>query len=77
MSDEIRPFSNAALQASIDSALESLPEDTKGAVIAHVDGDGASLSIVGKIGDKWSVVAEGYRSWDGELGGAAQVRFTW
>jgi hypothetical protein len=36
-----------------------------------------TLSVLGKVGDNWSVVAEGYRSWSGEMRGDVEVRFTW
>ena len=75
--NEIRIFSNAALQAQIDKAVSSLPDNAAGAVVAHGDLNGASLSVVGKVGDNWTVVAAGYRSWQGELNAEAEVRYTW
>lgn len=75
--NEIRVFSNTALQAQVDKAVATLPENAAGAVVAHGDLNGASLSVVGKVGDHWTVVAAGYRSWAGELSGEAEVRYTW
>ena len=75
--NEIRVFSNEKLQAQIDKAVASLPENAAGAVVLHGDLSGASLSVVGKVGDNWTVVAAGYRKWSGELAGEAEVRYTW
>ena len=74
---EIRVFSDASLQARVDKVLASLPDEVKGAVVAHGDLSGASLSVVGKVGTHWTVVASGYRSWLGELKGEADVRYAW
>ena len=75
--NEVRVFSNAALQAQVDKAVATLPDNAAGAVVAHGDLNGASLTVVGKVGDHWTVVAAGFRSWQGELAGEAQVRYTW
>ena len=46
-------------------------------MIAHADGDGASLTVVAKMGEHWSIVAPCYRSWDGKLEGEVAVRYAW
>ena len=75
--NEIRVFSNEKLQAQIDKAVASLPENAAGAVVLHGDLNGASLSVVGKVGDNWTVVAAGFRTWFGEMGAEAEIRYTW
>lgn len=75
---ELRLFSNDKLQDQIDRAFNSLPEGTKGAVIAHADlSGGFALSVVAKPLDHLTIVAAGFRSWSGELSGEAEVRYTW
>jgi len=73
----LRKFSDVALQGAIDRALAAVPADKKGAVVAHADGDSVTLSVVGRIGNDWTIVAAGYRNWDGKLGAEAEVRYTW
>lgn len=75
--DEIRVFSDSALQSQIDKVLATLPDDAKGAVVTHADFSGASVSVVGKVGDHWTVVAAGYRKWTGEMNAAADIRYAW
>jgi hypothetical protein len=75
--NEVRVFSDASLQASVDRVLATLPDEAKGAVVAHATLEGASLSVVAKSGTHWTVVASGYRSWDGKLKGEADVRYAW
>jgi hypothetical protein len=74
---DIRVFADANLQASVERVLAALPDDATGAVVAHADLSGATVSIVGKVGTNWTVVASGYRAWTGELKGEADVRFSW
>lgn len=74
---EVRIFSNASLQQSVDRVLATLPNDAKGAVVAHADLGGASLSVVGKVGNNWTVVASGYRTWQGQLSAEADIRYSW
>lgn len=80
MDTPIRPFmyQTEAISAQIDRALAALPPDAKGAVVAHYDPAlGPRLSVVGRIGDHWSVVAEAWKPARGPIEGQAQVRFTW
>lgn len=72
----IRRFADSQLQESIDRAVSGLG-DKHGTVIAHADGDGASLTVVAKMGEHWSIVAPCYRSWDGKLEGEVAVRYAW
>lgn len=73
--DGIRRFSDAKIQAAVDRAL-FLRGDSPLAVVAHADLDGAALSVVGKIGDKWSVVASCYKPYKGQLAAEAEVVWT-
>lgn len=73
---KVRVFADEGLQASIDRAI-ARSNAKHGAVVAHVDGDGASLSVVGKLGDHWSVAAAAYKPYRGKLAYGAQVVFSW
>jgi len=75
--NEVRVFSDVNLQKSIDRVLSTLPDTAKGAVVAHADLNGASLSVVGKVGNNWTLVASGYRSWRGEMKAEADLRYAW
>jgi hypothetical protein len=71
----IRRFSDDKIQAAVERAL-LLRGDRPFAVVAHADLDGAALSVVGKIGDKWSVVASCYKPYQGKLAAEAEVVWT-
>jgi hypothetical protein len=73
--DGIRRFSDEKIQAAVDRALV-LRGDRPFAVVAHADLDGAALSVVGKIGDKWSIVASCYKPYKGALAAEAEVVWT-
>lgn len=70
---EVRKFSGDKLQAAIENALAKLPADQKLAAVAHVDGSGASLSLVAKIGKQWSVAAACYKPYGKPLAYEAEV----
>ena len=74
---EIRKFGDAQINAWIDKALLQVPEDKTGMVVAHATQDGAALSVVGRIGDGWTVVAAAYKPFHGPLELEAAVRYTW
>lgn len=74
--NEIRVFSDANLQKQVEKALAFMPADHRVGVVAHADLNGASLSIIGKIGNNFTVLASGYRSWDGELKAEAELRYS-
>ena len=75
--NEIRMFSDPTLQTQVNMALSELDHGKTGAVIAHADLTGTSLSIVGKVGNNWTVVAAGYRKWSGEMDAEAEVKYSW
>lgn len=62
----IRRFTDANIQLQIDRALAELPADRKLAVVAHASRFGdtttGSLSIVTRLGEKWSIAAGCYKS---------------
>ena len=72
-SNGIRRFSNNKVQSAINNALAKLPKDHKLAVVAHADLEGASLTTVVKLDDKWSVQAGAYKPWRGKLSAEAEV----
>lgn len=71
----IRRFDDAKIQAAIDNALAGLPDGRRCAVVAHATMTGASLSLVVKLGDKWSVAAGAYKPYAGALTAEAEVRW--
>jgi hypothetical protein len=53
-----RPFSDYSLQRAVDRAVANLPADHTVAAVAHVDNvEGASLSLVVKVGSEWKLAA--------------------
>lgn len=49
-----KPFSDYSLQKAIDRAVANLPKDHTIAAVAHVDSEeGASISMVVRLGDEW------------------------
>lgn len=69
----VRRFTNNKLQGAISRALDKLPEGRKVAVVAHADLEGASLTTVVKLDDKWSIQAGAYKPWRGKLSAEAEV----
>lgn len=72
----IRRFDDAKIQAAIDNALAGLPADRKCAVVAHATMTGASLSLVVRLGDKWSVAAGAFKPYSGPMTAEADIRWS-
>ena len=72
----IRRFDDANIQNAIDKALMELPADRKVAVVAHADLKGASLSLVTRLGNDWSIAAACYKPYTGPLSAEAVVRWS-
>lgn len=76
--DGIHMFDNSAIQAHIDKALSAVPKDKKGAVVAFIDEKGNSrLSVAGKLGNDWTIVAEAKKDYHKPIEANAEVVFTW
>ena len=73
----VRRFTDENIQRAIDSATSRLEGSKTGAVVAHADGDGVSLSVVGKLGGHWSVAAAAYKPYNGKLSAEAEVVYSW
>ncbi len=71
--DGIRRFDNGGLQRAIDRAIKAKAADHKVAAVAHADMEGASVSLLVKLGDAWSISAGAYKPWNGSLTAEAQV----
>lgn len=75
----IKRFSDARIQAAIDSALAELGPNEPIAVVAHhiYNSDGTNrtqLSAAIRLGNDWSIMAAGYKDWTkGDLGAEAKV----
>jgi hypothetical protein len=67
-------FSDYSLQRAIDRAVANLPEDHTVAAVAHVDDvEGASLSMVVRIGDEWKFSATVVKGWSEPFRYGAEV----
>lgn len=73
----IQVFSDAKIQEAVDRALSSVPDGKTGAVVAYVNTEGASLAVVAKLGDHWSVVGALEKDYTKPLSAEAEVRFAW
>jgi hypothetical protein len=74
----LRRFADANIQSTIDKVLAEQPSGARGAVIAHADGSGLSLStVVGRTGAGWSVVAVVRKPWKGKVEAEAALRYAW
>ena len=70
-------FADNKLQAAIDSALEKVPADKKFAIVAHADLDGATITVVGRVDDHWTIEASCVKPWNGSLSAEADIVAAW
>lgn len=70
-------ISDMAIRARVDRALSTVPADKDHALLAHVDTDGAHLSVRLRGGDHWVVEADVSRDWAGHIDGGAEVIVSW
>ena len=70
-------FSDANLQRAIDAAAASIPEGHSSAVVAHADLDGASLTVIARVADHWTIQAAAIKPWNGPLSAEADVVASW
>lgn len=70
-------FSDSNLQRAIDSAVQKIPQGQDSAIIAHADLDGASLSVVVRANDHWTIKAACIKPWKGPLSAEAEVVASW
>lgn len=70
-------FSDTAIQAAIDRAAEKIPSGQNKAVVAHADGDGASVSVIVRADDHWTIEAACVKPWHGPLEYGADVIYSW
>ena len=69
-----RIFGDYSLQRAIDRAVANLPAGHTVAAVAHVDDqEGASLSMVVRIGDEWKLSATVVKAWDQPFRYGAEV----
>lgn len=71
----LRRFSDPAIQAQIDRAMADLKPESKVGVVAHADGSGLSLSVVGRVGGHFTVVAGAFKPWHGPAVAEGKVIF--
>lgn len=74
-----RIFNDSAVQRVIDDKVANLPANKHGVVIAHLDSNkNASMSIVGKIGEHWTLVeTTDYDAKDNDLSASGELRYSW
>ena len=74
---EVRRFSDAALQASLDKLLAGLPPDRRAAAV-DIGADAQGIYAVGvvKLDGGWSVLGQFERRFSGEWGGSMSVRWS-
>ena len=70
-------FSDASLQGAIDEAVKKIPDGKNSAIVAHADGDGASVSVVVRAGDHWTIDAACIKPWQGPVTYGADVIYSW
>ena len=70
-------FSAAALQSAIDRAAAVIPEGQDSAIVAHADLDGASLSVLVRVADHWTIKAAAVKPWHGPLAAEEEVIASW
>lgn len=70
-------FSDSRIQAAIDEAAAKIPAKDNSAIVAHVDGDGASLSLIVRKGDHWTIEGACVKPWHGPLEYGADVIYSW
>jgi len=72
-----KAFSDYSLQRAIDRALSNLPPGHTVAAVAHVDDqEGASLSMVVRIGDEWKFSATVVKQWNEPFRYGAEVAWS-
>lgn len=68
------PFADYSLQRAIDRAVANLPAGHTVAAVAHVDDqEGASLSMIVRLGDEWKLSATVVKGWDQPFKYGAEV----
>jgi len=68
---------STSIQTAIQNAVAKIPEGHTSALVAHVDGDGASVSVIVNAGDHWAVHAAAVKPWYGPLEYGADVIYSW
>ncbi len=73
---DLRVFDSAAINEAIDRQMVALPEGKRVAAIAYVDREGASVAIVGRLGQNASWTVLGTRTWSGDWNASAALRWS-
>lgn len=72
-----RPWPVPGLLADVDKALDAVPLDKNGAIVAFADQNQAGLAVVARLGKGWSFVGRLDKPWSGKLEGSASVVKFW
>ena len=76
---EIRVFTNPAIQAAINHALSGVSSDKRG-VVLEVDvpeAGGVKAVLAARLDDHWSIGLVGEYSGERKVSGGARVAFQW
>ena len=73
----IQRFADTGLQLQITRAIEQLPADAHGAVVAYERNGNFGIATVAKLGDHWSVVIGVDKPRGEGFSHEGAVRFVW
>lgn len=74
---EPRPWAAPGLLADVERALDAVPVDKSGAIVAFVDRDQAGLAVMARLGKGWSFVGRLEKPFQGELGASVTLVKFW
>ena len=78
LSEEVRYFSDKAIQDQIDKALSRVDPGKKGVVLKiNLDSEGASAVMAAKLREHWSIGVIADRAWSGDWAVGAETVFEW
>ena len=76
--EEVRLFSDEAIQKAVDQALETVAADKKGVLLkVDVDGQGMRAVLAAKPREHWTIGIIGEIDKEGEWKAGAHVAFDW
>lgn len=73
-------FSDANIQAAIDKAVASLPDNHSSALVAYGEkkpNGTYDVAVAAKLGSQWSIAIGAAKEHDQPLSAAAEVIFSW
>lgn len=74
---EPRPWPAPGLLADVQRALDAVPVDKSGAILAFADREQAGLAVMARLGKGWSFVGRLEKPWSGELEASVALVKVW